>query len=183
MVHAQDRDAVEALLRGREGHRKLRAVLPGGEERTDSVRIGVEAVSESIDLVAIHDGARPFLRRDQLEQVLEQAALHGAALLAVPVTDTLKHSACGELADRTVDRSALWAAQTPQAFRRAEFVRLLERARRDEFRPTDDAALWERYRGPVKLVEGDASGGKITGPRDLDWARAWLSLQDPKGAG
>jgi 2-C-methyl-D-erythritol 4-phosphate cytidylyltransferase len=154
--------------------KKVRAVVPGGEQRTDSVRCGVSAASPSSTIVAIHDVARPLVEPAAIERAIAAAARTGAALLAVPATDTIKISADGERAETTLDRGALWCAQTPQVFALAKFVELLARAAQDDFRPTDDAALYEKYAGGVALVRGDPHNIKLTTPDDLVIAAAIL---------
>jgi 2-C-methyl-D-erythritol 4-phosphate cytidylyltransferase len=154
---------------------KVRAIVPGGRQRTQSVRFGVRSVSADVDVVLVHDAARPLIQVEVIELAARTAHEQGAALVAVPVSDTLKTSASGTHAERTLDRSVLWAAQTPQAFRRAVLVELLARAAADEFEPTDDCALHERYLGPVPIVAGDPSNLKITTPSDLMIAEALLA--------
>ena len=99
----------------------------------------------------------------------------GLTHVALPVADTLKRSVGGDRSQTTLDRAGLWAAQTPQVFRTELLLRLLERAEEDGFRTTDDAALHERYVGPVPLVPGERSNLKITTPEDLELARAILA--------
>jgi 2-C-methyl-D-erythritol 4-phosphate cytidylyltransferase len=149
----------------------------GGEERTDSVRAGCDALSSRAEVVLVHDVARPLVLAERIDAVAAAAREHGAALLAVPVIDTIKGSDEPGWASETLDRSRLWAAHTPQAFRREVLAEVLERAARDDFRPTDDAALHERYRGPVRLVEDDPSNLKLTTPADLLRAEAWLDAR------
>ena len=154
---------------------KVRAVVPGGRRRTQSVRFGARSVSPDIDVVLVHDAARPLIGSDVIEAAARVAAKEGASVVAVPVSDTLKTSASGTHAERTLDRSVLWASQTPQAFRRAVLMELLARAEADEFEPTDDCALHERYLGPVTIVAGDPGNLKITTPADLVIAEALLA--------
>jgi len=183
VTHPDDVEVIRALALTRPAFRKVVAVVAGGEERTDSVRIGATLSTEHLerdephfDVIAVHDGARPFVEPSAVDRAVAAAAEDGAALLALPVRDTLKRSPDGgRHATETVDRSELHAAQTPQAFRAAEFRTCLERAAAEGFRPTDDAALWERYVGPVTLVAGHPTNVKITAPEDLVWARAFLS--------
>jgi len=156
---------------------KLRAVVPGGADRCASVRAGVRATGEEVELVAVHDAARPLVEPATIEAALAVAAERGAALVALPVGDTIKESTDGEAAERTLDRSRLWAAQTPQVFRRTLLLELLERAEREGFSPTDDAALHERYVGPVPLVRGTPGNLKLTTPEDLALARALLAAR------
>jgi len=183
VVHADDLETVRGWAAARPTFGKVRAVLAGGAERADSVRLGVRApgVPGDVDLICVHDAARPFVRPEAVERCLAAAERDGAALLAVPVRDTLKRSEDGEHATRTVDREGLWAAQTPQAFEAARFRSVLAEAERDGFRPTDDAALWERYVGPVTIVPGDPRNLKLTGNEDLELARALLALEGASG--
>jgi 2-C-methyl-D-erythritol 4-phosphate cytidylyltransferase len=154
--------------------RKVRAVVAGGELRSDSVAAGVAATSSGVALIAIHDVARPLVEPALVERAIAVAATRGAALVAVPMTDTIKTSSDGKNAEGTLDRSVLWRAQTPQVFRAELFRSLLERARAEGYRPTDDAALHETYVGPVAIVPGDARNLKITQPEDLLLATAIL---------
>ena len=154
------------------------AVVPGGSERADSVRLGVAAVSGPVDVVCVHDAARPLIRTAVIESAVAVAAREGAALVAVALRDTVKRSASGLRVEETLERSQLWAAQTPQCFRTELLRELLRRAEQDGFRPTDDSALHERYVGPVPIVEGDATNLKLTTPTDLAIAAAILAERE-----
>jgi 2-C-methyl-D-erythritol 4-phosphate cytidylyltransferase len=156
---------------------KLRAVVPGGAERSDSVRHGAQAVSADVDIVCVHDAARPLIESSTVARAIEVAAREDVALVAVPVRDTIKVSSTGTHAEHTLDRSVLWAAQTPQVFRRTVLLELCERAHADGFKPTDDAGLYEQYTGPVPMVAGDAQNLKITTPTDLLIAEAILAAR------
>lgn len=147
--------------------RKVSAVVAGGETRSDSVAAGAGAVRSDAALIAVHDVARPLVETDLVERAIAVAATSGAAVVAIPVTDTIKTSSDGKSAETTLDRRILWRAQTPQVFRAELFRSLLERARAEGYRPTDDAALHETYVGPVPIVVGDAHNLKITEPADL----------------
>lgn len=170
VVHPDDQRRAEEILRG--GPRQIEAILPGGEERIDSVRVGALWPCAGIDKILIHDGARPLVTPALVEAVIQAAREHGAALLALPVLDTVKRSSDGRFAESTIDRAGLWKAQTPQAFEAERFRELLERARVDGFRPSDDAALWERYVGPVAIVAGTPVNLKLTQSEDLEIAQA-----------
>jgi len=161
---------------------RVRALVVGGEERTDSVRRGVDASSPESDVILVHDAARPLVRPLRVEEVARAAADRGAAVLATPVRDTIKTSRDGRQTSGTLDRSLLWAAQTPQAFDASRLRRALRRAERDHFRPTDDAALFERYEGAVTLVEGDADNIKLTTPEDLAIGRALIAARAAEGS-
>ncbi len=174
--HADDLVRLRELAATSTSMRKVRVIVPGGELRTDSVRAGLDACASDAELVAVHDAARPLLTREVLERALEVAAREGAALVAVPVVDTIKSTRDGLCAETTLDRSALWAAQTPQVFRRVLLGDLLERASRDDFRPTDEASLHERYVGPIPISLGSSVNGKLTTPEDIALFEAILSL-------
>jgi len=174
VVRSEDLEATERLRRSSSALRKVAALVEGGEERTDSVRAGVEALAREVELIAVHDAARPLIEPRTIEAALRVAARAGAALVATPVRDTIKTSATGEKAESTLDRSVLWAAQTPQVFRSALLRELLERALAEGLKPTDEAALHERFVGPIPIVEGEPTNLKITTPGDLVLAEAIL---------
>jgi 2-C-methyl-D-erythritol 4-phosphate cytidylyltransferase len=160
-----------------EGLRGLLPAVAGGAERQDSCAAGLAALPREAELVAVHDAARPFIRPDAVSRVVSAAAQAGAALLAVPVADTLKRARGGRVSE-TLDRAELWAAQTPQVFRVEILREALAKARAEDFRGTDDAQLVERLGLPVAIVAGDADNWKITGPADL--ARAEILLRAPE---
>jgi 2-C-methyl-D-erythritol 4-phosphate cytidylyltransferase len=150
---------------------KLAAIVSGGKERLDSVRAGLNSVSPQADMVMIHDAARPLIRPEQIHSVISAVKKHGAAILASPVTDTIK-SADKHIIKRTVDRAGLWKAQTPQGFRKE----ILERSHFDQRirSVTDDSQLVEMIKGKVFIVPGDDSNIKITTPIDLEIASCLL---------
>jgi len=151
--------------------RKIVGWVEGGRERQESVARGLAALPDDATLVVVHDAARALVTTDLVSRVVADALQHGAALAAVPLADTLKQGRLGAV-ERTVPRAGLWCAQTPQAFRRD----WLTAAHAGGIRgATDDAALIEALGHPVRLVEGDALNLKITTPRDLELAEAWLT--------
>lgn len=174
VAHADDVEAFERRCAENDLYAKVRAVVAGGETRADSVRNGVKWCSFDMDVIAVHDAARPLVRSDVVHTCVARASETGAALVAAPVHDTIKRSADGETVNETLDRDVLWRAQTPQCFRARELRDVLDRAAADGFRPTDDAGLWERYVGPVAIVPSDSSNMKVTTPTDLALAEAWL---------
>ncbi len=182
VAHPDDVEAIERLAAESSALRKVARVVAGGAQRTDSVRLGVAQVAPHFELVLVHDAARPLVAPATIERAVEVAAREGAALTAVAVSDTLKHSSDGQRASSTLDRSTVWAAQTPQAFRTALLRELLERAQREGFTPTDDAALYERYVGAIALVQGERSNLKVTVPEDLAVAEAILALREQKSS-
>jgi 2-C-methyl-D-erythritol 4-phosphate cytidylyltransferase len=153
---------------------KVSRVVEGGARRQDSAAAGFRAVSAKAEVVLIHDAARPLVLAADAARVAEAAAREGAALLAVPLADTLKREGPKGRVAETLDRRGLWRAATPQGFRRAVYAAALERAGRDGPEATDDAMLVERAGGAVALVEGDPSNLKITTVADLRAAEAIL---------
>jgi len=146
----------------------------GGETRADSVRAGLAALTGAPDQpVLIHDAARPMLSGDVIKRLLKALETSDGALPALPVADTLKRGLDGAVAD-TVDRSALWRAQTPQAFRANRLIAAWNNWPAGET-PTDDAAVVERDGGRVALVEGDARLMKLTFPEDFEMAEALIA--------
>jgi len=163
-----NRDVVERF-----GFKKVHAVVAGGAQRQDSVYRGIQALSADSEMVAVHDGVRPFVTVAQIEATIAACREHGAAILAVPPKDTIKRAADGFVAE-TLDRSQLWAVQTPQVFKVEILRRSHELARETGFVGTDDAALVERAGHRVKIVAGDDMNMKITVPMDLKIAEFLL---------
>ena len=145
---------------------KVTKVMVGGAERVLSVRIGVQEARRDAALIAIHDGARPLLSREVLEEVLKKAAVTGAAAPAIPMVDTIKRAERGVVVE-TMDRSSLWAVQTPQVFEASLIRAALEKAVADGETLTDDCAAVERIGMKVSLTRGDRENIKLTTPFDL----------------
>ena len=157
---------------------KVTAVVAGGAERVDSVREGLRAVRQDAQLIAIHDGARPFLSQQVLNEVLHQAAATGAAAPAIAVSDTIKQVNEQGHVYATVDRSSLRAIQTPQVFQ-ADLIRAaIEKACKDNAAVTDDCSAVERLGMTVVLTKGDVKNIKVTTPFDLIIANAIVSQQE-----
>ncbi|MGQ0636164.1 MAG: 2-C-methyl-D-erythritol 4-phosphate cytidylyltransferase [Planctomycetaceae bacterium] len=154
-------------------------IVPGGAERADSVRNALARVRPEAEFVAVHDAARPLLVAEWIDRVFRAAEKTGAAILAVPVTSTLKRGKPDGTIQETVSRSGLWAAQTPQVFRRQ--LLLDAYAKQTSLVPTDEAQLVEQMGAPVTLVEGSALNIKITTYEDYRLAEAALdALPRPK---
>lgn len=156
-------------------HRGARALKPiyyvnGGTERSDSILNALETVAElQPEIVAVHDAVRPFVTPAQISAVIAKAKEVGAAILALPATDTIKEVENG-LIQRTIDRRRIWRAQTPQAFRYELLMRANLEARTaglPSALTTDDSLLVERLGAPVAVVEGSPNNIKITTPEDL----------------
>lgn len=154
-------------------------VVDGGEERSDSVQAALARVKPEIDFVCIHDAARPCLCNLWIDAVFAEAEKSGAAILAVPVGNTLKRVGPDHKIVETVSRENLWEAQTPQVFRRQLLVDAY--ANRDGFAATDDAQLVERFGHPVTVVPGSPINMKITTKEDQRLAeQAMKALPKPK---
>jgi 2-C-methyl-D-erythritol 4-phosphate cytidylyltransferase len=154
-------------------------VVEGGSERSDSIEAALARVRTDIDFVAVHDAARPCLVDEWIDRVFAAAEKTGAAMLAIPVTSTLKRVGANHVVAETVSREGLWEAQTPQVFRRQ--LLLDAYARRGSESATDDAALVERLGHGVMVVPGSSMNLKITSQEDLRLASAVLkALPKPK---
>lgn len=173
-------DLVVVVPPGEEGRgqAELRAlgkgarVVAGGAQRADSVLAGLQAL-EGCAVVLVHDAARPFASPDLVLRVAQAAAAGGAALAALPVTDTVKRATPGQpVVAETLDRRTLWLAQTPQGFRRDLLLRAYQAAGADASGATDECGLVERLGAPVALVPGEPGNFKITTPEDVARARA-----------
>jgi 2-C-methyl-D-erythritol 4-phosphate cytidylyltransferase len=149
-------------------------VAVGGAERQDSVWNGLEALPLTAEIVAIQDAARPCTSDELIAATVRAADETGAAVAAQPVTDTLKESDDGRLIQRTLDRSKLWAVQTPQTFRVEVIRRALAEARRRRLVFTDDTAACELVGQPVRLVSSIAPNPKVTVPGDLPFIEMLL---------
>jgi 2-C-methyl-D-erythritol 4-phosphate cytidylyltransferase len=147
--------------------------IAGGERRQDSVAIALASLPTDIDLVLVHDGVRPFVSLRDLQAVIEAAEQNGAAVLAVPVSDTVKEVERDRVKS-TLPREHLVLAQTPQVFRTEILRRAFDEAARDGYYGTDDSSLVERSGHPVLLVHGSDKNIKITRPADLSLARFLL---------
>ncbi|OQP04775.1 2-C-methyl-D-erythritol 4-phosphate cytidylyltransferase [Geobacillus sp. 46C-IIa] len=172
VVNPAERSRFEQLLE-RYRIRKVAAFANGGQERQHSVYNGLQALKGG-GIVLIHDGARPFVRVRHLHELADAAVQYGAAIPAVRVKDTIK-KAGGLFVEQTIDRSSLWAVQTPQAFRLSLIMEAHEEAKKAGYLGTDDASLVERLGRPVKILEGDYRNIKLTTPEDLLFAEAILA--------
>ena len=173
LIPAEYLEHTQALL----AHHQLAnhcKVISGGRLRQDSVRIGLAQVADDCPLVAVHDGARPLIAPEDIQRCLDAATTHGAAIMAVPVKDTLKTVAEGTTIRHTVERQGLWQAQTPQVFRTDLLKEAFVRADQDGFVGTDEASLLEHGGWPVMVAEGSDTNLKITRPDDLRMAEALL---------
>ncbi|MDA1128340.1 MAG: 2-C-methyl-D-erythritol 4-phosphate cytidylyltransferase [Chloroflexi bacterium] len=167
--------AEESLDRGRQlvkerNFRKVTHICAGGQRRQDSVRNGLDLLT-ACDLVLVHDGARLCLDEAMLQRGLDAAAEFGSAVAGVPVKDTIKSVSSDQMVNETLDRSLLWAAQSPQVFR---YELLMEAHRACTVDVTDDAAMVEALGYPVKMFHGSYENIKVTTAEDLIIAEALL---------
>jgi len=152
---------------------KVKAVVAGGNSRQESVGLGLNALSEKVKLVAVHDGARPLITWQVIDRAVRGANSYGAAAPAIPVKDTIK-VVQGGVVKETPDRKRLYAVQTPQVFDLDLLRGALKKAKQDEAEVTDDCSAVERLGMSVKIVEGDERNLKITTPFDLAVAKMLL---------
>jgi 2-C-methyl-D-erythritol 4-phosphate cytidylyltransferase len=169
-------DAFSDLARKHAFNKKFQLVS-GGAERRDSVWNGLEALSPDARIVAIQDAARPCSTDALIHATIEAARETGAAVAARPVTDTIKESSDRKFIQRTVDRSRLWAVQTPQTFKVEVIRRALSEVRRQGLPVTDDTAACELIGQPVRLVHSSDPNPKVTRPEDLAYIE--LLLRNP----
>ena len=163
---------------------KVIKVVAGGQERQDSVRNALAVLDNQVEIVVVHDAVRPFLTERMLEEVVAAARATGAAIIALPMRDTVKYVGADHVIERTVDRRPLWLAQTPQAFRRDWLQEAHRKAQIESVPATDDAYLLEWMGYSVKVVEGSGENIKVTRPEDMVIGEAILaSRQSAAGKG
>ena len=159
-------DLIEKITALCAGFDKVRAVVKGGNDRTESVQAGLNTLSKGMQLVAVHDGARPLITEAVIDRTVRAAHTYGAAAPAIPVKDTIKIAA-GGLVKTTPDRNTLRAVQTPQVFDFDLLRAALKKAKQTGAAITDDCSAVELLGMSVKLVEGDEHNIKVTTPMDL----------------
>jgi 2-C-methyl-D-erythritol 4-phosphate cytidylyltransferase len=157
-----------------EGLHKVTHIVAGGETRQRSVIEGFSCLDQDVDVVVIHDGARPFVTPAIIRAAVDTAFADGSAVAAIPESDTLKRVSGVGTVIETVDRRNLWRAQTPQAFRRAILQQALAYAAEHNLDATDEASLIEWLSWPVRIFPGSIWNFKITSPEDLQLAELLL---------
>jgi len=157
--------------------KKVAKIIAGGQKRQDSVWEGLKALKSDYELVMVHDGVRPLVTQEILEESIHETANYGATVAAVPVKDTIKIVSKQAEVLETIDRSRVWAVQTPQTFTYDILRRAYEKAFKDGFYGTDDASLVERLGIKVKIIPGSYENIKITTPVDLTLGEAMLTRQ------
>ncbi|MBU8710738.1 2-C-methyl-D-erythritol 4-phosphate cytidylyltransferase [Bacillus subtilis] len=175
VINEQEREHFQQLLSDYPFQTSIELVA-GGDERQHSVYKGLKAVKQE-KIVLVHDGARPFIKHEQIDELIAEAEQTGAAILAVPVKDTIKRVQDLQVS-KTIERSSLWAVQTPQAFRLSLLMKAHAEAERKGFLGTDDASLVEQMEGgSVRVVEGSYTNIKLTTPDDLTSAEAIMESE------
>ncbi|NLM09477.1 MAG: 2-C-methyl-D-erythritol 4-phosphate cytidylyltransferase [Clostridiaceae bacterium] len=170
VINKNDNDFFMDLILKPYNYKKITAIAEGGKDRQESVFNGLCRVSPESDIIVVHDGARPFVTTDIIKTSVDVAAKDGAACVGVPVKDTIKKVNRELKVEHTPDRSALWAIQTPQTFRRSILMEAHNSAANSGFRGTDDSVLAERLGYGVRMVMGSYTNIKITTAEDLVFA-------------
>jgi len=152
----------------------VREVVVGGEQRQDSVYNGFNSLEEGTDIVVVHDGVRPFTTPQMITATVEAAQQHGAAITAIPVSDTVKQAADG-VVKQTVSRDGVWRVQTPQAFQCGLLQQAFKKAKKDSYYGTDEGSLVEYVGERVKIVPGSEMNIKINRKEDLVVGESLLS--------
>lgn len=173
----EDREQMEIIVRGC-GAKKVVAVIPGGETRQRSAAAGAAAVPEGTELIAVHDGARPLVRPEEIDACVADARRWGASALAVPVKDTIKLADGSEFIASTPDRNLLWAVQTPQVFQCELYQDAMHRAEAEGVDYTDDCQLLEHVGVKVHLCHGSYENLKLTTREDIVSAEAVLRRRE-----
>ncbi|MBU5678162.1 2-C-methyl-D-erythritol 4-phosphate cytidylyltransferase [Alkaliphilus sp. MSJ-5] len=160
-------DLVKQIIIEKYNFKKVISIVEGGERRQDSVYNGLRAIDNNCNIVLIHDGARPFITNNIIEEGIEVANKTGACIAAVPVKDTIKVSNESMDVVNTPNRETLWAVQTPQAFKYQLVMNAYEKLQNSNIEATDDAMIIERLGYTVKIIKGSYENIKITTPEDL----------------
>ncbi|MGE5416723.1 MAG: 2-C-methyl-D-erythritol 2,4-cyclodiphosphate synthase [Acidobacteriota bacterium] len=174
VTHPEEKDYfIEKFVMGCQYSKRIK-VVPGGVERQDSIIEGLRALDQALNLVAVHDAARPLLSLEMARRTITAARESGAACPGVPAKDTLREIEDNGMYGPNLDRSRIYQIQTPQVFRLEALKKAYQTAADEGFASTDDASLYAKYCGPVSIVEGDYRNIKITTAEDLDIARGLL---------
>ncbi len=166
--------------------RKISRIVPGGKRRQESVKNGIDALSQDTEVVVIHDGVRPFVTKTMIEESIHSAIRLGAVVVAMPVKETIKMAHPDGTVLKTLDRESLWQIQTPQTFQSNLIKEAYRRATEDGFMGTDDASLVEQLGVKVHILPGSYTNIKITTKEDLMLAHLFLKtnpLEEPAPTG
>jgi 2-C-methyl-D-erythritol 4-phosphate cytidylyltransferase len=162
---------------------KVKKIVTGGEKRQESVFNGLKSVSREMDLVAVHDGVRPFLSKPILENSIKKAKEKGSVVVAIPVKDTLMKISDQGMVVGGQNRDSIWRIQTPQVFKKKILISAFEKALKDNFCGTDESTLVARLGIPVYVVNGSELNIKITTPEDIDLGESIMMAQSKKQDG
>jgi len=153
---------------------KVAKIVEGGAERYHSVHNGIKAVSQQCEVILIHDGARPFVTGEIINESIASANTYGCSIVGMPVKDTIKIINEEGFVKDTPKRENLWLVQTPQTFKKEIILRAHEKREAENLSVTDDAMLVEALGGKVKMIKGSYENIKITTPEDLEIGQAIL---------
>lgn len=142
-------------------------IVSGGKERQDSVYNGIRHITSPSDIILIHDGVRPFISTELINNIITASKEYGAVVPAIPERDTIREVDSNYYIVKDLDRQKVWRIQTPQAFRRDIILKSIEQAMADNYYATDDATLVAKYHYPVKVIRGSELNIKITYPEDI----------------
>jgi len=177
VVGQEDQDYCLKEIIGKFQYRKISQIIPGGKRRQDSVRNGLDALSADAKIIVIHDGVRPFVTKEMIEESIRSATRFGAAIIAMPVKDTIKMAHPDGTVLKTLERESLYQAQTPQAFQAPLIREAYLKATEDGFIGTDDASLVERLGKKIHILPGAYTNIKITTLEDLMLANLILKMR------
>lgn len=177
VIIVANKEDIELMRDILKGYKKVVKVVVGGAERQDSVYSGLQELSPDTDIVVIHDGARPLVTKDIIANAVTEARVSQAAIVGIPAKDTIKTVSPENIVMETLERSSIWQAQTPQAFKYEVIKEAYERADKIGYKATDDSKLVERLGVSVKMVMGSYENIKITTKEDIAMAEAILKAR------
>lgn len=178
VVHPDEMKYCQEKIIEKYGIKKVSKIVPGGKERQESIFNGLKGVDPRCDIVVIHDGARPFVRKEHIIKSIDEVTLHKAVGLGVPVKDTIKIVDEENTIMNTPKRKFLWAIHTPQTFDYRLLIDAHKKALKDGFLGTDDTVLVERMNQKVKMMMGSYENIKITTPEDIYIGEAILKNRE-----
>jgi 2-C-methyl-D-erythritol 4-phosphate cytidylyltransferase len=177
VVGQEDMDYCLSEIVEKYQYRKISQVVPGGKRRQESVKNGIDVLPKGAEVVVIHDGVRPFVTEEMIEESIRSAVIFQAVVMAMPVKETIKMVQQDGTVLKTIDREFLWQIQTPQTFQVDVIKEAYHKATEDGFIGTDDASLVERIGIKVHILPGSYNNIKITTPEDLVLAQLILQMQ------
>jgi len=180
VVGEEDMDYSLKEIVERYHYKKVSQIIPGGKRRQESVKNGLDLLPLDTEVVVIHDGVRPFVTREMIEESIRSAMRFKAVVFAMPVKETIKLVHPDGTVLRTLERESLWQVQTPQSFQVDLIKKAYAKAIEDGFIGTDDASLVERLGEKVHILPGAYTNIKITTPEDLLLAKLLLKVEDFK---